>query len=209
MGNTENIDSQALDALRIQQMLMGNLSEDMFGDDEGEEELDIVIEDEKPKKKTRKKSKKQETSFKKDPVVPELDMFSTLHRRLELDVLYDQHSIPYKEQLWPVPERIITYNVLLTKREVDVKRAARMMHDNEETLNKALRGEIRYYLVVNYAENIPYKVRYIGVIRVEANNGKFNTKVHVEAKLLNENNSSSERVKKSLTRLTKELVIEQ
>lgn len=209
MSNAENIDSQALDALRIQQMLMGNISEDMFSDDEEEEELNIVIEDDKPKKKTRKKGKKQETSFKKDPVVPELDVFSTLHRRLELDVLYDQHSIPYKEQLWPVPERIITYNVMLTKREVDVKRAARMMRDSEETINKALRGEVRYYLVVNYAENIPYKVRYIGVIRVEDNNGKFNTKVHVEAKLLNENNSSSERVKKSLTRLTKELVIKQ
>ena len=194
-------------ALRIQSMLQGvsleELARESFGVDD-DDDFDIVIEDEEPKKKkgTRKKS---EPHVAKLHVVPELDKYARLRRNLTMDVSFGAHDIPYKEQLWAIPSRVITYNLELVKSTMESKRSAERFSKDKGEIERADNGEVRYYRLVNYENNVPYTIKCLAYVRVEEKNGKMLTRTIVEKELLKKNHANADKVTKNLNQLVRDI----
>ena len=198
-------------AMRIQAMLQGVSFDELLAanisSEDGDDDIEIEIEDEKPKKKGKKKASEDKPA----PVqhlVPELEQFSKLNKNLKLNITYGEHDIPYKEQLWPIPARVIEYNIELVKNIKNAKDIAdKFGKGSEEERQKAADGIVRYFRVVNYEENVSHKIREVAYIKVTEDNGKFRTQLFVKSSVLKENNANPEKVKNNINKVIKSIAI--
>lgn len=197
-------------AMKIQAMIQGVsfeelVSDSLLSDDSDNEDIEIEVEDEKKEKKTRKK-KSEDKPVTVRYLVPELEQFSKLNRDLKISVNYHAHDIPYKEQLWNIPSRIIDYNVEIVKNIKEAKDIADMFSKGTaEEREKAAAGTIRYFKITNWEENVPYKIKVIAYIKVVESSGKFKTQLILKSKLLKENHADPEKVKNTINKILKKL----
>ena len=108
MSETLKMTEAELDAMRLNALINGaDLSKIDANDD-----FDIEIINEKPKKKTR--TKKSSPEPKKIDEIPLLDMYKNL-RNGRVDIKFNQHDIHYKDQFWDIPPRTVEYQIELVK----------------------------------------------------------------------------------------------
>lgn len=205
-------------ALRINAMIQGIPFEEMVKSMQAETESesaagtesDIEFEDEadeKLKKKATKGRKKSDKPLTTQQVVPELKQFENINRDMKLNVSFNEHFIPYKEQQWPVPSRTLEYLVeIVSNPKIARDLADLFSKGSAEERVKAENGTARYFKVVNYQDNVSYKIREIAYIKVTEKDGKLHTQLYIKNKLLKENNANPERIKKNLNRIMKDMV---
>lgn len=197
-------------AMKIQAMLQGISFEELVGaslspEDDEDDDIEIEIEDEKPKKKSKGK-KKEDKPVVVQQFVPELEQFSKLNRGLKINVNYNEHDIPYKEQLWHIDSRVIQYNIEIVRNPKIAKDVADVFSNGSaEERKKAKDGIVRYFRVINYEENVSHKIREIAYIKVVEANGKFITQFYVKSKILKENNANPDKVKNNLKKIIKNI----
>ena len=200
-------------AMQVQAMLQGISLDEMLERVELEDEpddIEIVIEDEKKgKKKAKRKTAKEEKIGSENQVfttkqsyVPEEECFKRVNRDLHMNVTYDKHDIPYKEQFWPVPERTVEYHLEMINMPKKAKDISDLMNKGSAEERKlAEDGKVRYMMLVNHDENVSHKIREIAYVRVAENNGKLTSSMIVNSRCIKESHGNPERVKKNLKRL--------
>lgn len=168
------------------------------------EEVEIEFEDE-PKKKEKTATKgrsraKQPVTPKQPDRVPDLDVFKALRRNEKLSVQQNQHDIHYKEQIWGIPSRTITYNLeVISNPKVAKDTAILFKLGTPEDLKQAESGEVRYLRIVSY-ENIPYRSREIGYVRVISTGRGLSGQILLKNKEMKENNINPDQVKRRLNK---------
>lgn len=181
------------------------------------EEVDKTV-----KKSTRRTRVKKETSdrcwkkigsegqvFTTDvKYIETLPQFSKLMSGMKVNVTFDEHAIPYKEQQWPVDRRTIEYNTELIRFPKLAERTSMFFTGrNKEEMRKAYTGETRYYRLVTFEENSLHSIFEIGYIKVEFVNNKLKTTVKVKEKLLKESSANPDKVKKALNEKAREICL--
>lgn len=172
---TKKMTKEEKAALEVQAMLQGVTVDDLLGmsaDTEEEDEMDTMLDEAademegKPKKKEAKpKAKKVETPKVVDKIAIKPE-FSKFKESDELNVTFNYHEIPYKEQLWPVPSRVVVYEVELVTQPMVAKNISYEVNGrSEDEANKAYNGDTMYYRIVTY-ENVKSDVRVIGYIKL-------------------------------------------
>lgn len=187
---TKKMTKEEKAALEVQAMLQGVTVDELLGmsaDTEEDDEMDTMLDEaanemeKKPKKKTSKPDDK-ENKPKKKRISPNDIMeerpkkvedkitikpeFSKFKESDEVNVTFNYHEIPYKEQLWPVPSRVVVYEVeLVTKPMVAKNISYEVNGKSEDEANKAYNGDTMYYRIVTY-ENVKSDVRIIGYIKL-------------------------------------------
>lgn len=212
MAKKAKLTKEEENAMRIQAMLQGvsfeELAKAAMQDAGADDDIEIEIEDEdKPKKRGgSKRAKSNSGPILTQRFVPELEQFKGLNRGMVMDVNYSQHDIHYKEQLWAIPSRTITYMVEIVRDPKIAKDVADIFSKGAaEERQKAEDGTVRYFRVINHEENVSHKVREIAYVKVEDANGKIKTQVHVNSRVLKENNANPEKVKSNLVKLLKDI----
>lgn len=195
-------------AMRIQAMLQGLSFDELLAanisSEDVDDDIEIEIEDEKPKKKGRQKKASEDKPAATQHLVPELEQFSKLNRNLKLNITYGEHDIPYKEQLWPIPARVVEYNIEIVKNIKNAKDIAdKFGKASAEERKKAEDGTVRYFRVINYEENVSHLIREVAYIKVTEDNGKFRTQLFLKSSVLKENNANPEKVKNNINKVIK------
>lgn len=135
-------------------------------------------------------------------------IYKALDERMELEVRVARHDIPYKEQLWGIPERAIQYNIELIKEPFRAVQAAKETHKSNENgfyEELAKYGVMRYYRIYT-TENVKSALTDIGFVSVYAEedlDGKEKPKYRVflhEMEIMNEGVNPST-VKKNIKKL--------
>lgn len=124
---------------------------------------------------TRKKSDAKE----KKKEVPKLQNNTghELQKSQEIKVSFRGHDIPYKDQLWPVGQRTVTYYIELVEKTGLAKNLAVKFCPKErpelkdELVRKALSGEHMFYRIVTF-ENVPSYSSVLGYVRVTSSGSK-------------------------------------
>ena len=195
-------------AMRIQAMLQGLSFDELLAanisSEDVDDDIEIEIEDEKPKKKGRQKKASEDKPAATQHLVPELEQFSKLNRNLKLNITYGEHDIPYKEQLWPIPARVVEYNIEIVKNIKNAKDIAdKFGKASAEERKKAEDGTVRYFRVINYEENVSHLIREVAYIKFTEDNGKFRTQLFLKSSVLKENNANPEKVKNNINKVIK------
>jgi hypothetical protein len=211
-------------ALRVQAMLQGVSFEelvDSLSSEDTEDATDIeivtdedVTETKKKGKGTHKKSAKdvpigseKQTFTTQQHFVPELDKFAKLNRDLKMSVVYSDHDIPYKEQLWAIPARTVDYLLEIVKSPKIASDVAAKFGGTETDKQKAQDGEVRYFRLINYENNVSYKIKEVGYVKVDVTAQGFRTTVKVMSDVLKENHANPAKVKKNLETLVEGIEI--
>lgn len=170
-------------------------------------EIDVEVEfEDNTKEKKKSTKKKQVEQPKRNYRVPDLEKFSQLKRDKTIEVQQVQHDIHYKEQIWGIPSRMITYNLEVVSNQKNAKDIAALFKRNTaQDVQDAETGEVRYIKIVSY-ENIPYRSREIGYIMVTENNGILSGYTLLKSKQMKENNINSDRVKKQINKVMNSLL---
>jgi hypothetical protein len=219
MGNEVNLTNEEMSAMLVSQMLMksqSGASEETSAEQERQAEIDdmmaaldgLTIEDLAEKKKTKKggRRKKKAETPKASIYIPEMPEFASLNRDVKMNVTFKQYDIPYKEQLWGIDSRMVTYMLEVVKMPKVAKDISDIMNHNsayERAL--AAEGAVRYIKVVTY-EVVPYRARELAFVRVASNpQGKLTTKTYVNKNVLKENNVDVDLFEKRLKKAVKQL----
>lgn len=199
------MDNTTASAMNLYARLQGIDTNTINSNTEVEVEVEVDFENENKKKRKTVKKKSVEQP-KRDYRVPDLEKFSKLRRDITIEVQQVSHDIHYKEQIWGIPSRMITYNLEVISNQKNAKDIAIMFkNDTAQDMKNAETGEVRYIRVVSY-ENIPYRSREIAYIRVTENNGVLYGHIILKKKQMKENNIDSEKVKKQLNKVMGELL---
>jgi len=205
---------EELEAMRISAMLRGvdlaSISSQMADDDD----FDIEIVADEPKKKSRK-AKKAENK----PRVPASIQFKSQFDRVPKDlfenVLISAHDIPYKEQAWPIPSRTVRYDFDILKGSGQVKRKIEDNFKHLNIKNRTMQQEIDdatngnvMYLSITTHENVHIKLVEIGLIRLEENNGKLVASTYVDTTKLKDCHINADKVEKNIKAKVKENILQ-
>lgn len=193
------LDSRAIEAARVLAMINGTepieLTDDMFEDD-------IIAEEngKKPKKKSKAKSKakaKVEEEVKR-PCIEMQEQFNCLLNDMDINVDFFKHNIRYKEQDWPIPERVVEYHAeLITVPKLSKDASIYFSGNNAEENEKAYNGDTRYLRVVTY-DTVLAKLSVIGYVKIAYMSGKLISKVKLNKELLNSSNANCESITSKL-----------
>lgn len=213
--NTEtNIE---VDEQLVQAMIITKLLDEESGADTGRAKAKVSktkVKTDKAKVKTDKakvkvdktKTDKDKKSTKMD-VVPELTIFKKLRRDMEVTVDFYNHDIKYKNQSWGIPEREVAYKIELVRgrkesKDICDKFVAELSDESKQLeRSRAVAGKVRYFKVVSYADNIPYRARVVGYIRVyPSKDGTMKTRLMILEKVCRENNIGSLRLKEKINK---------
>ena len=205
MSETLQMTQTELDAMRLNAMINGIDLEQLQAEASEDDDFDIEIIDETPKKKGRAKAKKEEKPKKREEV-PMLEKFSRL-KSSTMNVTFNQHDIPYKEQLWPIPPRTVEYQVELVKSpKISYDIAQMFVGKSDVEKEKAYSGNVRYFKVVTY-ESVLIPLVTIGYIRVTANDkGHMSFKIKVEKEALKNGNANPDKVEKNIESAMKSII---
>lgn len=192
----QNIDRD-LDAARINAMIQG-LDMSMIA-----EQLDSELASDKDENKDNKKKtvQRQKNVVQKDTGnVPELKFFEKLKDGCTIMVTFGQHDIPYKEQLWGIPTRVVKYELELIKNKKVARDVAMLFYKNGDT-DKATRmadnGQVRYYRLVT-RENVLHKFREIAYAKVYKHDNNIKYSLALKNKLLKDNAVDNKKVKENM-----------
>lgn len=202
------LDSTTASAVSLYARLQGIDTSSKSSSVESEVDVEVIDID-----KTQKKSKPKTKSAPKENVeprqilVPELEKFSKLNRNVKINVQQSNHEIHYKEQIWNIPSRTIEYKLEVVTNQKISKDIAMIFKDNTpEALKMAEDGEVRYIKIVSY-ENIPYRSREIGYIKVFCDDrGGLKTKAIFRNTAMKENNINADKVKRSVEKVRDQLL---
>lgn len=98
--------------------------------------------------------------------------FAKLAERSEVNIRFNEHSIHYKEQDWPIPERTVVYNIKLIKSRGMAKNISEKIYGpGAEENGDAFAGITRYYEVLTY-ENVNNDAKTLAYVQVLSNDGK-------------------------------------
>jgi hypothetical protein len=186
--------------------------EDTYEDDDFE--LEIVDEDDAKPKKGRKGKKKEHdstatvTGMSTMRKITEAEQFKGLKRDLTMSATLSSHEIHYKEQYWPVPTRVIDYLIEIVENPKVAKDISDMMNNKSEAeRKKAEDGEVRYFKIINYDINIPYRARELGYIKVyKDNSDKLKTRIHLLDDMLKLNNIDYNKTLKLVEKKAAEII---
>lgn len=198
------LDNTTAQAMNLYAKLKGiDISTKSSDQDDG---VEIEIVDNKDKKK-QSKVKKKEPIAPRVITVPDLEKFNKLNRNTTIGVEQYAHDIHYKEQIWGIPKRTIEYRLeLVTNKKIATDIAVMFGDKTPEALRDAENGEVRYIRIVSY-ENIPYRSKEIGYIKVVCDNdGKLKSKTLLKNAAMKENNINPEKVKKTLENVKDKLL---
>lgn len=206
---TKKMTKEEKAALEVQAMLQGVTVDELLGisaDTEEEDEIDTMLDkaadeiEKKPKKKTSKPNNIMvETPKKVEDKITIKPEFSKFKESDEVNVTFNYHEIPYKEQLWPVPSRVVVYEVeLVTKPMVAKNISYEVNGKSEDEANKAYNGDTMYYRIVTY-ENVKSDVRIIGYIKLFTDGSN-----KVKSRLIT-NKSWMKKVNINIDKFTKEI----
>lgn len=176
-----------------------------------DEELDAVLEakDEKPARKKKSSGGIKTTVGKgmgeKPNYLPDWDK-AELPKSTTIDIFFPGHDIHYKEQLWPVPDRTITYTVELAKFAQAAYNCCESAGLSKDVCNKAKSGEIRVYDIKTF-EDCKIEVKSLGCITVESRNGKIVKTLHLNEKGIKCTSLDINRVNKKLTELMNSFLV--
>jgi hypothetical protein len=218
-NNATKYTEEEMNAMRISAMLQGmnpdDIQNQLANAFEDEEDFDIeIIDEEKPKKKRKSTSKidkvgseKQEFTTKLT-TIPELPEFENVKRNLSIPVTLNSHDIHYKEQYWGIPTRTLNYMLEIVKIPKVAKDISNIMNaSSEEERNKAVAGEVRYFKIVNYDENVPYTARELGYIKLSRDKqGRLKARTHLLHTALTQNRINEGTMSKQLASKTQELI---
>lgn len=207
MAETLKMTEAELDAVRLNAMLNGVDLSSIASDDEDDFEIEI-IDDEKSSKKKGAGKKKAEKETKRAEFVPNLPQYEKLATGKFINITFNEHDIHYKEQLWSIPSRMVRYEIELLRLPKPCADASDFMNNKSEIeKQKAKSGEVRYYRIVTY-ENVLHKISMIGYIKAKANaNGNISFTPCLFEKLLKDNNVNTQKVKKNINNILKELIL--
>ena len=208
MSETLKMTESELDAMRVNALINGtDLSNMSINDD-----FDIDIIDDKPKKKTR--AKKQAQAPKKMDEIPLLDKYRKL-KNGRINVKFNQHDIHYKDQLWDIPPRTVEYQIELVKipkiaadisQKFYTKSIKVFDKANAGAAAKARAGEVRYYAVRTY-ESVLSSLVTIAYAKVNTNDkGNFEHRLCIEKEALSKSNANVNKFTKSLDNTMKSLL---
>lgn len=199
---------EELNALRIQAMLQGIDPETISASYEEEvDDIEIEVEDEeKPAKKTKGRKSKavkpvgsQNQVFTTQPhYVDDSDKFKGVDKSAKMNIVFNEHDIPYKEQLWKIDRRIVEYTIETAKHTKVAKDIAREFgKTTEQDLIEAETGEVRYYRVVTF-DNVLNPIRCVGYVRMVNQDGKIKFQIKVLDNVLKEHSANPEKVKENI-----------
>lgn len=201
---------EELAAMKIQAMLQGidpyTVTNEVLQDDDIE--IEIEDDEDKPAKKSKKQAKKKETEFVyEEKVIDTRPEFKRLSGNFTFNVVFDEHVIHYKEQRWPIPLRVVEYNVkLITNPQVARSCASEVTNNNENASNRAANGIDRYYRIETY-ENVKNNCRYLGYIRVYVgSNGKLRSTLFINEGLLKSIYVNLDKFSKDIKEIMKNIV---
>lgn len=208
-NNLENLTKEELLAMQVMGMINGASAEQVCL---GEKVEGLETEAQKKKRSTKKSKTTSKTNSKttsktkSEPVepvskeVPMLDIFKQVKNNIEVDITYNEHDIHYKEQLWGIPERTVTYSIRPVKSIKSAKDISNLMNNNSlEEREKAEKGLTRYYSVVTN-ENVLHKLHEIGYVRVTREDKKLKASILVKSKLLKDCSANPDKVKKKISK---------
>lgn len=196
------ISKEAVEALRIRQLLEGTEVKNS--------EKTKVVEKEKvkaeKKKVTRKRTTKKSEEVVRQDIIKLSDCFNNLLSKASLSVNMCGHDIHYKEQLWGIDSRNIKYEIKLITRPIEAKKAAALIYkNNEKEMQKAYNGELACYKVVT-DEIVPFNAKTIAFIGVINTDKGLVTKVFTNAEQLKKVNINPDKLRKALEGKSKELI---
>ncbi len=220
----EHFDEQAMQAAMVTAMLQGasvEQTEQIKKLTEQALQNDLFEEDEPTTDtKTRTKAKKKSTDTKENKTsvyeVPYRKIFDKLKQNEQVEISLSSHDIHYKEQLWDIPERKATYNFkLVTIQKTAVELAEKMAvakgKSNKEIAlekKKAELGAVRYMTIVSF-DNIPYRAKEIGYVRVyQTKSGSLGTQLLLKKESMESNNISYKKAKTQIVAVLKNIIME-
>lgn len=199
---------EELEAMKVQALLSGIDPSTIQNEEvDLDTEIDEAFEEatSTKKKKVSTKKKKEEPVFKEN-VIPTLSNYEKLRTNLTMNVKFDRHDIPYKEQLWGIPVVDRKYNIELIKIPIVAKKAAEIASNgNKEEMEKAYKGLVRYFKVICY-DTVPFKAKELGYIRVSVKDGKLVSKALPFIKEAKENHVNIDKFKKDLNKKAMEVI---
>lgn len=199
------IEKEDMQAAYLRALLNGEIPvEEESGTEDASGGVEVVFEDEpKKKKKTRKKKVEEQTFTTKQAFLGEWE-HGDLGKTRPINVVFGNHDIHYKEQLWPIPERNIVFNV----ERIDIPKvalnAAEAIHKDltDDQKSEVKNGKIRYYKIVTY-EAIPADSNYLGYVEVRPN---ATTKIYLRDNILKLRKVDKKAVTKAVKKAISELV---
>lgn len=200
MSETLKMTEAELDAMRLNALINGaDLSKIDVNDD-----FDIEIINEKPKKKTI--TKKSAPAPKKIDEIPLLDLYKNL-RNGRVDVKFNQHDIHYKDQFWDIPPRTVEYQIELVKiPKIAADISQKFYRKSANEAAKARAGETRYYSIRTY-ESVLSSIVTIAYAKVTPDDkGKLKSRLAVEKEALSKSNANVNKVIKNIDNTMKLLL---
>jgi len=195
--STENnvaVDSAAL----VRNMLNGANFE------ETQEQLKEVAKNKKKKsaspRKVAKKVSEEDKERKRTGTDIEIDdRIKNLNMNVKINVTFNGHDIPYKEQLWGIPRRDVQHELRLCrsfKRASDVAKIMLGVNKlTEEQENSIRSGEVAYF-TINANETVAYSRDTLGYAKCYINrDNKLITDVKLVGSYLSDNNIDKNRDK--------------
>lgn len=230
MESNKNVEELDVQAAMIQAILNGEADFDGQGfntsvaGEESENVVENVAKVAVKKSKTQTKSKKQAKQEKQvdeasskiqatrtSNIVPELSRFKDINRELSVNVVLYQHNIKYKNQTWNIPVREVEYQLELVTVQKEAKdivekfMAGRSEEDIQRGKELATAGKVRYMKIVSHANNIPYRARELGYIKLYYKEKQLKSRVLIATGICKENKINADslmrKVGEQLTRL--------
>lgn len=164
-------------------------------------EIDNIGVEEKTKKKKRGSGIKTNVGKgmgEKPDYLPDWDK-AQLPKSIDVDIFFPQHFIHYKEQLWPVHDRTIKYNIELCRfPQLAYNCLERAGYSKEDCL-RAKSGEIRVYDIKTY-ESAKIEVKSLGTVILEEVNGKIKKTLVLNTKGISKTSLEQKDVKQRITK---------
>ena len=201
---------EEIEAMKVQALLSGVdpstiQNEEVDLDTEIDEAFEEATESNKKKKKSTAKKKKDEPLCQQE-YLDTLPEYENLKTNLTLHVVFNQHDIHYKEQLWPIPIVNHTYNIELVKIPMVAKRIAGIVSKNNSVeMDKAYKGLVRYFKVACH-ETVPFAGRELGYIRVSVKDGVLVSKAFPLFEQARECHVNPEKLKKDLNKKAMDII---
>lgn len=198
---------------------IANLDDDLSDIEGIEEVLGYKPKTSKSKEKTKVKTtrtKTRQTKKTEEEIQAEKELadridectFAELKKATKLQVEFKAHSIPYKEQEWPIPRRDVIYDMNLVSSKNKARAIVRSIYNGEKVqkmYQMAEDGMVRYYeIVIPFTTAVPNDVRSLGYVEVGSNK-KFRVFL-INKKILEKNFINYDTVMSDVGKTIKEIV---
>lgn len=142
-------------------------------------------------------------------------LYAKLEKERSFTLGIKRHDIPYKEQLWEIPERKVEYSVELIEKPIENVNASRETHKNDE---KGLYEELARYGVMRYYkvytnETVSKELKVLGYASVYFDTKKNNNEkgvvkffTYIKDELQDNSCVDADKIKNTVDKLIKEMI---